>query len=241
MVRKKLSDMLREEAQKPAEIPSDESSMGQGEAASAAPPPPATTHRRTATGSRTKTSQSSTAAKQVDSKEVDSEEKATAIAAEVNTLKAELAAAIQQTDELNQQASELRAELEHQLATAKKLQTASEKTERRSQQLETELSAAKQTILQLVEVNSQLKQDLIAKPAVAIHEMTPKEIVSPPVQSLSKPLSTIPAEAKKNTLAATPLSQQELLRRQKKSLAHPVFPAGNPPGHLSEQDLGWVD
>ena len=229
MVRKRLSDMLREEAQKPAETELDSASTDQAtdSTAGAAQSKPAAT-RSTTAGSRAKSAQSSTASKQ----------EATAIAPETTFLKAELETAAKQITDLNQQVTDLKAELENQAIAAKKLQANSEKAEQRSQQLDTELSEAKQTILQLVEVNSQLKQDLTAKQAAAIPEVISRGSAPPSKTFPAKP-STVPAETKQNTL--TTLSQQDLLRRQRKSLAHPVFPAGNPPGHLSEQDLGWVD
>jgi len=243
MVRKRLSDMLREEAQKPVETESESALTDQApvSSAGAAQSKPAAKPKSTTTGSRAASaSQSSIAAKA----------EATAIAPEVTRLKAELETAAKQVADLNQQITDLKAELGNQSTAAKKLQTNSEKAEQRSQQLETELSEAKQTILQLAEVNSQLKQDLTAKPTAAIPETLAKlstglrREIAPPLKTLPATLPTVPAEAnpaeaKKNTRTA--LSQQDLLRRQQKSLAHPVFPAGNPPGHLSEQDLGWVD
>ncbi len=238
MVRKRLSDMLREEAQKPREPESDAGLIDQLADADAVLAKPAAKRRSPMAGSRTTTtSQTSKAA---------ASEEASAIALEVTRLKTELAAAVQQTDTLNQQVSDLKVEVENQTIAAKKLQATSEKAERRSQQLETELGEAKQTILQLVEVNSQLKQDLAAKstgirePSVQPTAGLPGKTGSPPKNPLPTPSPIVPATPKQHLASAT-ISQQDLLQRRQRSLAHPVFPAGNPPGHLSEQDLGWVD
>ncbi|MEX0268678.1 hypothetical protein AB3R30_06030 [Leptolyngbyaceae cyanobacterium UHCC 1019] len=246
MVRKRLSDMLREEAQKPTETEINVASTPQVENTAGAAQSKPAAKRRTPTGSRTAAKSSSTASQDL-SKDTAAKDETTAIALEVTHLKAELNATAKQTSELNQQVTDLKAELENQAAATKTLQTTLKKAEQHGQQLATELTEAKQTILNLVEVNSQLKQDLAAKQAAAIHETLanlstglPRGIAPLPKKSLPE-TPTASTEVKKNALASTTLSQQELLQRQKKSLAHPVFPAGNSPGHLSEQDLGWVD
>lgn len=237
MVRKRLSDMLREEAQKPAE-PEPETTPDSAIAPSATPSQPTAKRKRTTAGSRSAASPPSSNA----SKTTVSKEKVTAIAPEVTHLEAEMEIATKQIADLNQQVTALKSELEDQITASKKLQPTLEKAEKRNQQLEIELSEAKQTILQLVEVNSQLKQDLAAKQqAVAIPETIPRGIAPSSKSSLPAPSPIVPAEPKKNTLASATSTHQEFLRRQQKSLAHPVFPVGNSPGHLSDQDLGWVD
>lgn len=243
MVRKRLSDMLREEAQKPAEPKIEITSSDSAIASSAVPSQPAAKRKSTTAGSRAAASpQSSNASKTSASKTTVSKEKAPAIASEVTSLTAELETAAKQVADLNQQVTGLKAELEDQITASKKLQPTLEKAEKRNQQLEIELSEAKQTILQLVEVNSQLKQDLAVKQqAVAIPETIPRGIAPSPKSSLPEPSPIVPAEPKKSTLASATSTHQEFLRRQQKSLAHPVFPAGDSPGHLSDQDLGWVD
>ncbi|PZV16778.1 MAG: hypothetical protein DCF22_04535 [Leptolyngbya sp.] len=238
MVRKRLSDMLREEAQKPVETESAPASTAQVDATSnTTQSKPASKRRSTTTGSQTAATPPSSA-----SKDTVSKEKVTAIAVEVTSLKAELETAAKQITDLNQQVADLKAGLEDQITASKKLHPTLAKAEKRNQQLEIELSEAKQTILQLVEVNSQLKQDLAVKQqAVAIPETNLRGVAAPPKKSLPEPSPIVPAEPKKSTLASATSTHQEFLRRQQQSLAHPVFPAGNSPGHLSDQDLGWVD
>lgn len=139
--------------------------------------------------------------------------------------------------ELQQHVADLQAELKQQTSSAKKLQTNLEKLEKRNQQLETELAEAKQTVLQLADNNAQLKQELEALQRSQRPPQPTQPVATKPVVA-AKP---VPAPAPKSS-GAHPLTQQEVLRRrQADSLAHPMFPAGNTPGHLSEQDLGWVD
>ena len=243
MVRKRLSDMLREEAQKPAETEVDVASTAQvANPASAAQSKPAAKRRNPTAGSQPAAKSQASTVSQDASKETAYKNEAIAIALEVTRLTADLETAARQVTDLNQQVTDLKAELKDQITASKKLQPTLEKVEKRNQQLETELSEAKQTILQLVEVNSQLKQDLAVKQqAVAIPEPIPRGITPSPKKSLPETSPIVPAEPKKSPLASATSTHQEFLRRQQKSLAHPVFPVGNSPGHLSDQDLGWVD
>lgn len=212
MARKRLSDLLREEVQKPTDAAAETEADGQ---AAIAPPAPASSSKRS----------SQAAAPPADA----------ALTAKIAELQQALEAAKQQETDLKQEVADLKADLKAQTATTKKLQTQLEAAEQRSHQLGTELAEAKQTALQLADSNSQLKQELDAlkhaqKPATlatASKPATPAVKPSEPTQSL----------------AAKPLTQQEILRRrQADSLAHPIFPTTEKsPGQFSDQDIGWVD
>jgi len=143
--------------------------------------------------------------------------------------------------ELEKQIADLKAELKQQTTAAKKLQTNLEHTEKRYQQLETELAEAKQTALQLADNNAQLKQELDTLKQSQKPQQMPSSVPTKSVAS-AKPVPASASTPSRETSSSHPLTQQEVLRRrQADSLAHPMFPAGNSPGHLSEQDLGWVD
>jgi len=195
MARKRLSDLLREEVQKPTE--------GKPE-----PEQPEVVEKQE---------------KAIATNDSSKLESAQQREAELN----------HQITNLNQQISDLKTELETQTTSTEKLQTNLETTQQRNHQLETELAQVKQTALQLAESNAQLKAQLQQHQEAA--QAQPKRTVAP----VSKPVA--PASKPDDKLAARPLTQQEILRRQADSLAHPIFPTGNNPGQLSEQDIGWVD
>jgi chromosome segregation ATPase len=223
--------MLREEAQKTSEADGslDQAADSPVSTAQAKPATKSTAGSRKAVTAKASTSKASPS--QATPSEVP------AIAPEVfASLKAELETTTQQAIDLKQQVADLKTELKTQAAASKKLQTSLDKAEQHSQQLATELTEAKQTILQLVEVNSQLKQDLQS-------QTVQQTIAAPPKAPPEKNPSPEPKpEAQKTPLAKAPYSQQEILqRRQQQSLAHPMFPVGDSPGHLSEQDIGWFD
>lgn len=208
MARKRLSDLLREEVQKP------------GDATTIAPAP---------------------AIAPVAAELVEPDAPAP------NGQSSEVTALAQQAADLQQQLEDLKTDLKQQAAATKKLQTQLEQVEKRNHQLETELAEAKQTALQLADNNAQLQQDLKTL------QQARSQPQPTPVQPLAKqPLAKQPPAATKSVASPPPavakpaasgtLSQQEILRRrQAESLAHPMFPAGNAPGYLSEQDMGWVD
>lgn len=231
--KKRLSDLLREEVKKPAE---------------AGTPPPAETDPAQKSGRSTGTNKSGSRQKAQSAKpdpeavptETISEPDTTA---EPGTIAVDPAASLQaaleqaktQEADLKQQIASLQAELKAQAESTRQLQTQLQQAEAHSQQLETELGEAKHTVLQLVEVNTQLKQDLETLKARSLTKAAPP-LPTKPRQEEVKP--TRPTSAGDSAA----LSQQEMLRRrQQASLAHPVFPAGPAPGHLSEKDLGWVD
>ncbi|EKQ68067.1 hypothetical protein OsccyDRAFT_2578 [Leptolyngbyaceae cyanobacterium JSC-12] len=193
MARKRLSDLLREEAQKPADPTSEAVATSSDEA-------------------------------------VENGEDAIALAELHEALKK----AQHHENELEQQVLSLKTDLKAQTTTAKKLQTQLQTVEQRNHQLETELAEVKQTALQLADVNSQLKQELEALKLA--QKPKTSEATTKPMAASIKPAKSAPS------LATKPLTQQEVLRRQADSLAHPIFPAAEKtPGQFSEQDLGWVD
>jgi uncharacterized phage infection (PIP) family protein YhgE len=232
--KKRLSDLLREEVKKPAE---------------AEPPPAAEAgtrkkgSRSTGTASngnrqKTQSAKSPTVApSDSDAPELDATSDSGTTADPTAELKAALEQAKHQKAELKQQITNLQAELEEQAESSRQLQTQLQQAETHTHQLETELSEAKHTVLQLVEVNTQLKQDLESIKARSLTKATtPSPLAKPPQEE------TKPGRPATSPLTPSALSQQEMLRRrQQDSLAHPVFPAGPAPGHLSEKDLGWVD
>jgi len=145
-------------------------------------------------------------------------------AAAIAHLSAQLDQAKQRETGLVQQIADLNTELEQQNNRVKGLQADLKKTE----SLKADLEQAKATALQLAETNASLNQELKtlrsatapAKPTVPILEATTVAAIAPPQG----------------------LTQQELIRlRQAQTLAHPVFPNGTQPGHISNQDIGWVD
>jgi chromosome segregation ATPase len=137
-----------------------------------------------------------------------------------------------------------------------------EKAEQRNEKLESELAEAKQTILQLAEANSHLKQenadlkqanlkqndlkrDDLKQSQPKQLDLNPGNLRQGSLNSIApaKPIqSPVPVPTPNAQPAVAALSQQEILRRrQQASLAHPVFPVGNAPGQFSDQDIGWFD
>ncbi|MDX2243067.1 MAG: hypothetical protein NW224_20495 [Leptolyngbyaceae cyanobacterium bins.302] len=204
MARKRLSDLLREEVQKPAEATSTEVPV-------TAPTKEAVEAAETAIAANNH-------------------------AAELEAAKQRETELNQQITHLNQQLTDLKTELKTQTASTKKLQTSLEKAEQRSQQLESELTEAKQTALQLADSNAELKHQI---EAIKQSPMARSTIAKPAAPVAKSPPAAKPNPADKP--ATKPLSQQEVLRRQADSLAHPIFPIGKTPGQFTDQDLGWFD
>ncbi|MBF2026788.1 MAG: hypothetical protein IGS48_08480 [Oscillatoriales cyanobacterium C42_A2020_001] len=221
MARKRLSDLLREEANKPADGGAE---TGADEQAAIAQP----TSSNSSKNNPTKISETPS------SKATSSPANA-ALNSKIAELQQALETAKQHENDLKHQVTDLKADLKTQTAATKKLQTQLETVEQRNHQLETELAEAKQTVLQLADGNSQLKQEIDSLK----HAHKPTTLAAP-----SKPATpAVKSNESAQSLAARPLTQQEILRRrQADSLAHPVFPTTDKsPGHLSEQDMGWVD
>lgn len=214
MARKRLSDLLREEVQKPTENQPelDPPNGVDAELVEAAPPDAIATNEHAA--------------------ELQAAQQREA------TLKQQIADLTQHVADLTQQLADLKAEAKTQAPVTKKLQASLEKAEQRNSHLDAELTEAKQTALQLADRNAQLQQQLeTLQKNQPTHLQSTK--ASPPT-TRSTPGSQPQSEDRK--LATKPLSQQEVLRRrQADSLAHPMFPAGKSPGQLTDQDIGWVD
>jgi chromosome segregation ATPase len=233
--KKRLSDLLREEVKKPAE---------------AGTPPAAEAQTRKkgsrSTGTASNVSRQKAQATQAltvapsasEAPELEATPDSGAMVVDsIVELKAALEQAKTQETKLKQQIAKLEAELKEQAESTQQLQTQLQQATAHHHQLETELSEAKHTVLQLVEVNTELKQDLENLKARSLTQSTASPPPAKPRQEETKP-----ARPTTPPLPPSALSQQEMLRRrQQESLAHPVFPAGPAPGHLSEKDLGWVD
>ncbi len=229
MARKRLSDLLREEAQKPPEVETEAVSLvDEAEDGQEAIAPPAKTSRSKPAA---QTAAQTAAAK--------------AVVVTPDPLILELKTALEEAkdreSDYQQEILDLKAEVKAQTAIAQKLQTSLEKTEHQRQQLEEELAEAKQTALQLAATNSQLKQEQAdrkqeqAQKQAQLAESKAAESKAAESKSASQKLAPTKPPASSGTI-----SQQEILRRQRQSLVHPVFP-GKQPGHISEQDIGWVD
>lgn len=228
MARKRLSDLLREEVQKPTEADTAppeavDAPTIEIEAEVAAEP---------ATDKTTK-SEPAKATKKTPAKTAKPDganpaaESITALQTEIDTLTTALTTSENRVGELQKEIAALQAELQAKTTETQTLTSQLDKATQQARSLEQELAEAKQTILQLAETNTQLQ----AKQQTAI---------APPAARPTTPAKPAPSTGK---LTNSPLSQQEIIhRRQAESLAHPIFPSTDKtPGQLSEQDLGWVD
>lgn len=235
--KKRLSDLLREEVKKPAEAETPPAAEAEtGRKGSRSTGTAKNGGRQKAQAAKPTGFVSSSKASPEPDAESESDPMAPdPIAADPTAqLKADLEQAKNQETELKQQITRLETELKEQAGSTQQLQTQLQQVEAHTHQLETELSEAKHTVLQLVEVNTQLKQDLESFKARSLTQPAASPPPAKPLQEETKP-------ARSAHPSPPVLSQQEILRRQQESLAHPVFPAGPAPGHLSERDLGWVD
>jgi regulator of replication initiation timing len=190
------------------------------------------------------------AEKEVDqaSAEKESIEKAIALAAELTStahrkLETDLAAAHTREADLQQQITDLKADLKAHTGDTKKLQTNLEVAEQRIHQLQAELDDTKQTALQLAETNTHLQStlDQLKTPAATPAARAPQS--SAPQSSAPQPLATTkPANKPAEQQLTRNLSQQEIIRRkQAQSLAHPVFPNSPLPSQTGDGDIGWFD
>lgn len=206
MARKRLSDLLREEVQK------DEPEKNSAETAIEVEAVEVTKEPAADTSIATPASPAMEAAQE--------------IAAADQKLQVALAQAEKREASLQQQVTDLTAQLDQQTSLINSLKADLEKARAATAELE----KAKHTALQLAEENTQLQQE---------------------IKTLKQPTSSKPALSRKapEPAAPTPTApnpadaahQAEMRKQQERSLAHPMFPAGSSPGQLSNQDLGWVD
>jgi predicted RNase H-like nuclease (RuvC/YqgF family) len=215
MARKRLSDLLREEANKPEESETDI-------------PTAADAGRRTNSrsvkqeGAAAPASASKTAAAK---RSASTAQKAQA---ESEALKAVQERAQQQEAAFQQQIADLQAELDQQIALTRSLKADLEKIE----PLKAELEQAKKVALQIAEENTRLNQALKAAQEQKVPAASQK------VSATSQPATS----QKVPTASSTGLATRESIQRQQaRSLAHPIFPTDPLPGQISDQDLGWVD
>lgn len=221
MARKRLSDLLREEAQKPSESEDGASSQE------------ANGRRKSTTSSRSRKQPGESVAK---SKPVEPTESTPVpeTGVEMRQVKDALERSQQRETSLKQEIAELQNTLGNQESLVKSLKSDLAKVEA----LKTELEAAKKTALQLAEENTRLRQ--------ALEASKPQPAPTPQPAPIPQPSPSQPNPAKAATPssseASAALTQKEIIiKRQTESLAHPIFPVGKSPGQLSDQDLGWVD
>lgn len=202
MARKRLSDLLREEAQK--------STDGEAEGASGT----SNGKRRSTAAARSRkpAEQPPAPSKPVESAEANRSGREE----ELDELKAALERSQARETTLQQELATLQSALDTQEALAKTLKSDLAKVD----SLKIELEQAKKAALQLAEENTKLREELHS-----VHTPQPRADISTPTAEPS-----------------TALVQREILvKRQAESLNHPIFPSGDSPGRLSDQDLGWVD
>jgi chromosome segregation ATPase len=142
----------------------------------------------------------------------------TAQSALIDRLKTDLEQSKQRETTLQQQVTELQAKLDRQEDLIGEMQADLVKVDG----LKAELEQAKSTVLRLAEVNANLTQELEA-------------LRSPSRKPSPAPMVRVDAATR------SAASQEAMREQQMQALSHPVFPAGNQPGQLSNQDLGWVD
>ncbi|MBE9179626.1 hypothetical protein IQ268_13745 [Oculatella sp. LEGE 06141] len=229
MARKRLSDLVREEAQKVPE-------------AEAAQPEPDAEHTPASESDDSDdsdrddqaSSEESTASRSTSSRSK-SPTKAE-LEAIVTDLQAEIRAAQKERDELHHKLSELQEALETEKALHQKLQAELKKAD----QLKVELEKARDLILKLSEAN--------AKPAQPAASSAPPAALSLSKPEASKPKSEpskLPQLTKSTSgQVSTGQDSQSALR---KVLRHPIEPTTLPhmPSEydtkLSNDDIGWVD
>jgi len=211
MARKRLSDLLREEANK-----SEESEAGQSTAdTTGSRRKPSTSSRQKKPGSSQSTSRKTATVTEKSSTTPASSETTVNIDDLRDDLKEVQEQAQQQQVVFQQQLDELQTELDKQIALNRSLKADLDKFEG----LKAELEQAKKVALQLAEENTRMGQEL-------------KALKSQPAPT-AQPASTV--------LTKTQAAKEVLHERQARALAHPIFPTELLPGQLSNQDLGWVD
>ncbi|MBF2072598.1 MAG: hypothetical protein IGS50_02370 [Synechococcales cyanobacterium C42_A2020_086] len=245
MARKRLSDLLREEANKsPADASLSETPANESHAQPAAPASTKETHRQEAIPDAEATEHSSlnssngTPAGAIAAAPSDpaTSRRHSPTKAELEATIAELRSTLQQTQDaaqqqeatLQQQITHLTSELASQQALIEQLQTEVQQV----QSLKAQLEEARKVILQLSQVNAQPAPPLKASPASpgSSPAAEPELETTQPVRPVPKPTST-------------PSKHQIALRQM---LAHPTQPGSLPKmsseeSKLSETDMGWVD
>lgn len=250
MVRKRLSDLLREEAQRSLDTPESdatppEEQPSEGRSPSAKRPPSnrarsaaqsSTKPRPTRSGSNSPMSPPPeppaepstpvpTEAVTADLKEKE------ALIAEFKETIADLQTSLHQSkhaeEVLRQEVATLQAELEQQQAAIAQLQA----TLTQATQHHAELEEARATILKLSENNIQLSRELAQqqasdRPAIALSQT---HSVTTPAAARVAPEPTQP----RNAMQVTKTALREILR-------HPIQPQ-QPSNVLTNEDIGWVD
>lgn len=229
MARKRLSDLLREEAKKPLdaepEVPSNGTrrsrTTGKAKAPATKDVAPAIAVEAGNPAAIAPNDQPSAEAlktqlEQAHQREVDLERK-------VYALQIELDKKVDLVKTLELEQTKLQAEFDQRTEQIQTLQSDQEKVK----SLKTELEQAKKAALQLAEENTRLNQELTT--------LRTKSVPQAP-----QPQPRPPASPPATTTALT--KKEAILQQQTKALAHPVFPTTDPlPGQLSDKDLGWVD
>lgn len=217
MARKRLSDLLRQEVKKPLETENSETTAN---AEGLESPPEASEPEEPtldATPKPVEPVESPTLAEPMP-------EPVNPLESVVTELKADLEQSQQQVRSLEQQIADLQTQLTTQTDLIKTLQV----DQQQISKLKAELKQAKATALKLAETNTKLTADLTALQQQAKQAPKPEEKV-PSAQRATTPSSS------------TPLKQEIIHKQQMQTLTHPMFPNKSLPGHLSDQDLGWVD
>lgn len=249
MARKRLSDLLREEAKKASESePQDgqepDASATPGESSEKTPQPQQPTPKSTAQ-SKVKSTASNDSASQttVDTEAVALPEEASAPAVELEAMIAELKTALSTTRQTaEQQEAALKADianLKQELQNKQKQIDQFHSEVQQIQYLKTELEDARKMILQLSQVNAQPAPPTPSPPSTRVAE--PELESSPNVAQTAKPL---PVKARGDRKP----HEIEL----HKILDHPTQPGTLPTmpsekitvqetSKLSDTDMGWVD
>ncbi|HIK18003.1 MAG TPA: hypothetical protein IGS53_22320 [Leptolyngbyaceae cyanobacterium M33_DOE_097] len=219
MVRKRLSDMLREEANTP-----DDQGNADEEVidVAAEPAKPASTAKTTRSNARANTAHQ-TKAKPAGFANKAKPEPDTELENTIAELKQALEQATEREKALAQEVETLKADLKANQAQLKSLQD----REQQTTALETELAQAKATALKLAEANTELTNKL-------------EHLQTQPQKPTQQPPPLAPAKAG-TTDDPVVIRREVLLQRQRASLAHPVFPDKPTNSSFSDQDLGWFD
>ncbi|HEY9699746.1 MAG TPA: hypothetical protein V6D10_20970 [Trichocoleus sp.] len=263
MVKKRLSDLLREEAQKSGEAASEQSENQQTEG-TIAPAAEKANEPAKAAPEAEPPEAAQPVEPEASPEEPSHQRKSSPTKVELEGLVAELKAALaasrqttqQQEDALNQQITTLQASLQDQQSLIEKLQTEVQQ----AQSLKKELEEAKQMILQLSQANAKPAPAAPAAPAVsapssyqpiALSPMKPPSAQSAePELEASRIKLDQPTGADGKLVPGNPPKYQQELRR---ILDHPTRPSAVPPmssdaikekeqeKKLSDTDMGWVD
>ncbi|HEY9615750.1 MAG TPA: hypothetical protein V6C64_02845 [Microcoleaceae cyanobacterium] len=242
MARKRLSDLLREEAGKPtadakAVTPeaTESPALEQNQDSEPAIDVEAVPVNEGQPELETLVAELKTAVEQAEQREAELKQQVHDLKAELKTQAIDLKQAKSQLETAERHNDQLETEMNAQAAEIKQLQSSLKTTEQKAKQLDAELTEAKQAALQLAEANSKLTQALeaskqSAKPAA---KLAAQPAAKPAAQPVARPVSPATQPA--------PLTPADSFRQlQERSLAHPIFP-NKVPGQLTEQDLGWVD